>query len=174
MSTWLIDPIHSEVKFKIRHLVVSNVTGHFGKFDATITTPSDDFSDASISFNADVASIDTRNEQRDGHLKSADFFNVEQFPKMQFVSKEFKKEAEGEYTVVGDLSLHGVTKEVKLHAQYNGTVAGLGGGTVAGFEITGKLSRTDFGLTWNAVTEAGHIALSDDVKIDINAELIKQ
>lgn len=174
MSTWLIDPIHSEVKFKIRHLVVSTVTGHFGKFDATITTASDDFSDASISFNAEVASIDTRNEQRDGHLKSADFFNVEQYPKMEFVSKGIQKEKDGEYTVIGDLSLHGVTKEVKLHAQYNGTVAGLGGSTVAGFEITGKISRNDFGLTWNAITETGGIALSDDVKIDINAELIKQ
>jgi polyisoprenoid-binding protein YceI len=174
MSTWLIDPIHSEVKFKIRHLVVSNVTGHFGKFDATITTSSDDFSDANITFTADVASIDTRNEQRDGHLKSGDFFNVEQFPIMKFVSKEVQKNRDGELTVIGDFTLHGVTKEVQLHAQYNGTVAGLGGSTVAGFEITGKLNRSDFGLTWNTLTETGGIALSDDVKIDINAELIKQ
>src|SRR4026208_1275953 len=101
MSTWLIDPIHSEVKFKIRHLLVSTVTGHFGKFNATITTKSDDFSDADISFSADVASIDTRNEQRDGHLKSADFFNTEEYPVMNFVSKEIQKEKDGEYIVIG-------------------------------------------------------------------------
>ncbi len=173
MTTWTIDPVHSEVKFKVKHLVVSTVTGHFNKFNATITTPTDSFADASVSFEADVNSIDTKNEQRDGHLKSPDFFDAEHNPTLSFVSKKVQPHDENEYTIIGDLTIRGITHEVKLNAIYNGTVAGLGGKTVAGFEIKGKLNRQDYGLSWSALTEAGGIVVSDEVKLEIDAEMVK-
>jgi polyisoprenoid-binding protein YceI len=173
MTTWKIDPTHSEVKFKVKHLVVSTVTGHFNSFNAQVETSKDDFSDAKITFEADVNSVDTKNEQRDGHLKSPDFFDVANYPKLTFVSKSFKKTGNGEYALIGDLTLRGKTKETKLDVVYNGTVKGFGGIDVAGFEITGKINRQDFGLTWSALTEAGGVVVSDDVKFEINAEFVK-
>lgn len=173
MTTWKIDPAHSEVKFKVKHLVVSTVTGHFNKFDAKVETANGDFADAKISFEAEIGSIDTKNEQRDGHLKSPDFFDAANHPKLTFVSKSFKKKANGEYELVGDLTVRGTKKETKLDVVYNGTVKGFGGVDVAGFEITGKINRQDFGLTWSALTEAGGVVVSDDVKFEINAEFLK-
>jgi polyisoprenoid-binding protein YceI len=172
MTTWKIDPTHSEVKFKVKHLVVSTVTGHFNNYVATAETPGD-FSDAKIAFEADVDSIDTKNAQRDGHLKSPDFFDAAQFPKLTFVSKSFKKKSGNEFELVGDLTIRGTKKETKLDVVYNGTVKGFGGVDVAGFEITGKINRQDFGLTWSALTEAGGVVVSDDVKFEINAEFTK-
>jgi polyisoprenoid-binding protein YceI len=173
MNTWKIDPTHSEVKFKVKHLVVSTVTGHFNKYDAKAETPNGDFSEAKITFEAEVGSIDTKNEQRDGHLKSPDFFDVANHPNMTFVSKSFKKKANGEYELVGDLTIRGRKKETKLDVVYNGTVKGFGGIDVAGFEITGKINRQDFGLTWSTLTEAGGVVVSDDVKFEINAEFVR-
>ncbi|AFH50449.1 Hypothetical protein IALB_2746 [Ignavibacterium album JCM 16511] len=173
MATWKIDPAHSEIKFKVKHLVVSTVTGQFKTFDATVESEKSDFSDAKISFWTDVNSIDTRNEQRDAHLKSADFFDAENHPKINFNSKSINKKSDNEYEVVGDLTIRGVTKEIKLNVIYNGTVKGFGGGEVAGFEITGKLNRFDYGLQWNALTEAGGIVVGDEVKIEISCELTK-
>jgi len=173
MTTWKIDPTHSEINFKVKHLVVSTVTGHFSKFDAAIETSKEDFSDAKINFEADINSIDTKNEQRDGHLKSADFFDAEKHPKMSFVSKSVKKISDHEMQVIGSLTLRGVTKEVTLDVIYNGTVAGFGGTEVAGFEVRGKVNRFDFGLQWNALTEAGGVVVSNEVKIEILAEFNK-
>ncbi|MEP0860633.1 MAG: YceI family protein [Ignavibacterium sp.] len=173
MATWKIDPAHSEIKFKVKHLVVSTVTGQFKVFDATVESEKSDFSDAKISFWADVNSIDTRNEQRDAHLKSADFFDAVNHPKIVFESKAINKKSDNEYEVVGDLTIRGVTKEIKLNVTYNGTVKGFGGGEVAGFEMTGKLNRFDYGLQWNALTEAGGIVVGDEVKIEISCELTK-
>jgi len=173
MTTWKIDPAHSEINFKVKHLVVSTVTGHFSKFDASIETSKEDFSDAKINFEADINSIDTKNEQRDGHLKSADFFDSENHPKMTFVSKSIKKVSDHEMKVTGNLTLRGVTKEITLDVIYNGTVAGFGGTQVAGFEVRGKLNRFDFGLQWNALTEAGGVVVSNEVKIEILAEFNK-
>lgn len=173
MATWKIDPSHSEIKFKVKHLVVSTVTGQFDKFDATVEADKSDFSDAKISFWADVNSINTRNEQRDAHLKSADFFDAENFPKIEFMSKSITRKSDSDYEVSGNLTIRGVTKEVKLNVTYNGTVKGFGGGEVAGFEITGKINRFDFGLKWNALTEAGGIVVGDEVKIEISCELTK-
>src|SRR4051794_32417077 len=124
MATWTIDPIHSEVKFKVRHLVVATVTGNFQTFSGTLEAEKEDFSDAKVSFEADVNSITTHNEQRDGHLKSADFFLVEEHPKMTFVTKSVTKKSDGELAVTGDLNLRGITKEIKLDVAYNGTVLG--------------------------------------------------
>jgi polyisoprenoid-binding protein YceI len=147
------------VSFKVKHLVVSTVTGHFRTFDATIETAQPDFSDAVVRFEAEVDSIDTKNAQRDGHLKSADFFDAATHPTLSFVSKK-----------VARVSVRGVTKPVSLDVVYNGTVAGFGGNRVAGFEIRTKLNRFDFGLQWNAVTEAGGVVVSNEVKIEILAE----
>lgn len=173
MNTWKIDPAHSEINFKVKHLVVSTFTGHFKTFDATIQTNKDDFSDANIKFEADVNSISTKNDQRDAHLKSADFFDAENHPKMTFVSKSIKKISDHEMQVKGDLSIRGKSKEITLDVIYNGTVAGFGNTQVAGFEVRGKLNRFDFGLQWNALTEAGGVVVSNEVKIEILAEFNK-
>ncbi len=170
MATWQIDPAHSEVKFKIKHLVVSTVTGHFRNFHAAIETENQDFSDARISFEADVNSINTNNEQRDAHLKSPDFFDAAKHPKMIFRSTSVSRVSDDKLKVMGYLTIREVTRSVTLEVSYNGTVAGFGGKKVAGFEITGKINRFDYGLTWNALTEAGGVVVSSDVKLDIAAE----
>ncbi len=176
MTQWKIDPTHSEVNFKVKHLVVSTVTGHFGRFDAAIETGEssgsggDDFADARVSFEADIDSISTKNDQRDGHLKSADFFDAANHPKMTFVSTSVRKLSDHELRVTGDLTLRGVTKPVELDVIYNGTVSGFGGTRVAGFEIRAKINRFDFGLQWNAITEAGGVVVGNEVKIEILAE----
>ena len=174
MATWTIDPIHSEVKFKVKHLVVSTVTGNFQTFSGKLVSEKPDFSDANVSFEADINSITTHNEQRDGHLKSADFFLAEEHPKMTFVTKNVEKKSDSDLVVTGDLNIRGITKEIKLNVVYNGTILGFGNVPTAGFEVTGKINRKDFGMTFNGLTEAGHIAVSDEVKIEINLEMNKQ
>jgi polyisoprenoid-binding protein YceI len=173
MTTWKIDPAHSEVNFKVKHMLVSTVRGNFDKFDATIETSKEDFSDAKIKFEADVNSISTRNEQRDAHLKSSDFFDADNNPKMIFESTAVKKISDFEMQVKGNLTLRGVTKEVTLDVVYNGIVSGFGDTKVAGFEVNGKLNRFDYGLQWNALTEAGGVVVSNEVKIEILAEFNK-
>lgn len=173
MANWKIDTTHSEVKFKVKHLVISTVTGHFTRFNATISGDIEDLSKSKITFEADVDSIETKNTQRDEHLKSADFFDAQNHPKIHFTSKSVADKSEGEYAVTGDLSIRGNVREITLTALYNGTVKGFGGVEVSGFEITGKVNRQDFGLTWNALTEAGGVVLSDEVKFEIFAEFNK-
>ncbi len=173
MALWKVDQAHSEIKFKVKHLVVSTVTGQFTSFEGKVEADNADFSDAKISFEADVNSIDTKNEQRDGHLKSPDFFDAANHPKLTFVSKSITKKSDDEYVVLGDITIRGTKKEVSLSVTYNGTTKGFGGVDVAGFEISGKLNRFDFGLQWNALTEVGGIVVGDEVKIDIIAELQK-
>ncbi|MEP7236137.1 MAG: YceI family protein [Ignavibacteriota bacterium] len=174
MATWTIDPAHSEVTFKVKHLVISTVTGNFQTFSGTVEALKEDFSDAKINFEADVNSITTHNEQRDGHLKTADFFDSANHPKMTFVSKMVEKNSDGNLIVTGDLSIRGITKEVKLDATYNGTILGFGNQPTAGFEIKGKVNRKDFGMTFDALTEAGGIIVSEEVRIEIGTELKKE
>jgi polyisoprenoid-binding protein YceI len=174
MALWKVDQAHSEIKFKVKHLVVSTVTGQFTSFSGTVESDKPDFSDSKISFEADINSINTNNEQRDGHLKSPDFFDAANHPKLTFVSKSISKKSYEEYIVVGDMTIRGITKEISLNVTYNGTTKGFGGVDVAGFEITGKLNRFDYGLQWNALTEAGGIVVSEEVKIEISAELNRQ
>lgn len=174
MATWKMDSAHSEVKFKVRHLVVSTVTGNFDQFSATVESSKPDFTDAKISFEADVNSINTKNEHREGHLKSPDFFDAANHPKITFVSKSFAKKSGDEYELIGDLTIRETTKEIKLVVAYNGTVKGFGGSfDVAAFEVTGKINRQDFGLKWSALTETGGVVVSDDVKIEVLAEFVK-
>jgi polyisoprenoid-binding protein YceI len=168
-TKWAIDPTHSEITFKVKHMMISTVTGHFQEFDANLETDNENFVDASINFSAKIDSINTKNADRDGHLKSDDFFNAEAYPEMTFVSKSFDGE-----TLVGDLTIRDVTKEVALDVDLNGIAVDPYGQTKAGFEIKGEISRKDFNLTWNAVTEAGSIVVSDKVKIQVEAQFIKQ
>jgi polyisoprenoid-binding protein YceI len=170
MAKWIIDQAHSEIKFKVKHLVISTVTGQFGAFEGSVESDRPDFSDARIRFEADVNSITTRNDQRDGHLKSPDFFDVANHPKMSFVSSSFVKKGDDRYELTGDLTMRGNTRQVRLETVYNGTVKGFDG-NIAAFEISGKLSRKEFGLLWNALTETGGVAVGDEVKLDITVEL---
>ncbi|HRN27631.1 MAG TPA: YceI family protein [Ignavibacteriaceae bacterium] len=173
MTTWKIDPGHSEVNFRVKHLLVSTVRGNFDNFNAAIETSNEDFSDAKIKFEADVNSINTKNEQRDTHLKSADFFDAENHPKMTFESTSVKVVSDHEMKVKGMLTLRGVTKEITLDVIYNGIVSGFGDVKVAGFEVNAKLNRFDYGLKWNTLTEAGGVVVSNEVKIEILAEFNK-
>ena len=172
MTIWNIDPAHSEITFKVKHMVISTVTGQFRKFNGTIEARASDFRDARISFTADVDSISTNNEQRDAHLKSPDFFDAENHPQLTFGSKSFTRNNATYYELVGDMTIRGITKEIKLSAIFHGIVKGFDG-DIAAFEITGKLNRQDFGLRWNALTEAGGVAVSDEVRINIIVELKK-
>jgi polyisoprenoid-binding protein YceI len=167
-TKWAIDPTHSEVSFKVKHLVISTVTGYFKSFEGTVDTASEDFDGANISFSADIASIFTNQSDRDNHLKSADFFDAEKFPKMSF-SGILKGSA-----LEGELTIKDITKKVTLDVDFGGIVEDPYGQTKAGFEIEGKISRKEFGLMWNAVTEAGSVVVSDQVRIIVNAQVVKQ
>lgn len=174
MATFKIDAAHSEIAFKVKHLMISTVSGAFKKFDATAETGKGDFSDVKVTFEADVDSIDTKDEQRDGHLKGDDFFNAEKFPKITFVSTSVERKSDTEYTLTGDLTIRDVTQPVELNVEYNGTVNDPWGQVKAGFEITGKISRKEYNLKWNQLTEAGGIMVGDDVKLHLNVEMTKQ
>lgn len=173
-TNWKIDPTHSEILFKVKHLMITTVTGYFKKFDLDVETEGEDFTKASkISFTADIDSINTNNEQRDTHLKSADFFDAAAHAQLLFEGKKFHGSGD-EYTLEGDLTMRGTTKPISLRVEYAGTVVDPYGQTKAGFTVDGKLSRKEFGLTWNAVTEAGQVVVSDEIKIHAEVQLVKQ
>lgn len=175
-TNWKVDGSHSKLGFAVTHLMVSETEGKFKVYEGTVTSKSDlDFTDAKIEFSVDVNSINTDDEKRDGHLKSADFFDVEKFPKMTFKATSMKAgKIKGTYDLEGDLTMHGVTKKVKLTAiGASKTVKDPWGNTKYAFKITGKLNRVDYGLKWNAALEAGGVVVSEDVKIDCTIELNK-
>jgi polyisoprenoid-binding protein YceI len=171
-TKWAIDPTHTEVQFKVKHLVISTVTGFFKKFSGSVESESEDFDGANVNFSLDVNSIDTNQADRDGHLKSPDFFSAEQHPTIDFTGSLTKVEG-SEYTLDGALTIRGTTKAIVLTAELGGTMVDPWGNTKAGFEINGKLNRKDFGLNWNALTEAGGMVVSEEVKLHINVELAK-
>jgi len=173
MATYQIDPAHSEIQFKVKHLMISTVTGTFNSFSGSLTSDSEDFDGASVTFSADINSIDTGNEQRDGHLKSADFFNAEEHPQLVFSNGKLSKTHNG-FSLNGELTLRGVTKPLSLDVEYNGTMVDPWGQTKAGFELTGSIKRKEFGLSWDAVTEAGGVVVSDEVKLSLNVQVVKQ
>lgn len=173
-NTWVLDPTHSEVQFKVKHMMISTVTGELKQFDVQMTSEGADFTKANAKFTAPVASIDTKNEQRDNHLKGSDFFDAENHPEITFESKSLKKKNEDEYELNGDLTIRGVTRPVNLKVENNGVIKDPYGNQRTGFEISGKINRKDFGLSWNALTEAGGMVVSDDVRIAANIELIQQ
>jgi polyisoprenoid-binding protein YceI len=173
MSNFKIDPSHSEVSFKVKHLMISTVTGQFGAFDAEMAAEQADFSDAKINFNAEINSISTNNSQRDEHLKSADFFDAAAHPKLEFTSTAFRKTDDNNYQLEGNLSLHGIVKPIVFEVEYAGQMTDSYGNEKHGFEINGKINRKDYDLNWSAVTEAGGIVVSDEVKIAVNAQFVK-
>ena len=171
---WTLDPTHSEVQFKVRHLMISNVTGNFQKFDIQVETQDLDFMTAKAKFTADVSSVDTKNEQRDGHLKSPDFFDAAKYPTLGFVATRYEKVDNDSYELYGDLTIRDVTKNIKLDVEFGGVITDPWGNTRAGFSINGKINRKDFGLSWHTVTETGGLVAGDDVKIHVEVEFIKQ
>lgn len=174
-TVWKLDPTHSEVVFKVKHLVITTVTGHFRSFDGTVETENDsDFSSAKVDFTIDAGSIDTNQADRDGHLKSADFFDAESHPKITFASTSLEQKSDDEFVLNGDLTVRGTTLPVKFNVEFGGTVTDPYGNFKAGFEVTGKISRKAFGLTWSAVTEAGAVVVGDDVKIQASVQFVKQ
>jgi polyisoprenoid-binding protein YceI len=173
-TTWKIDPTHSEVLFKVKHLMITTVTGHFKTFNLDVETEGDDFTKASkIDFTADIESISTNNEQRDGHLRSPDFFDAATHPQLHFAGKNFSNDGD-DLKLTGDLTIRGTTRPVTVNVEYAGIVVDPYGQTKAGFTVDGKISRKEFGLTWSAVTEAGAVVVSDDIKIHAEIQLVKQ
>jgi len=176
-TNWKVDASHSKLGFSVTHMMVSETEGKFRIFDGSATSKSDlDFTDAAISFTADAASINTEDPKRDGHLKGPDFFDTGKYPAITFKSTSMKLNGQGKtsYDLVGDLTMHGVTKKVQLLAiGASQTVKDPYGNTKYGFKVTGVLNRKDFGLNWNAALEAGGVAVSDEVQINCNIELNK-
>ena len=171
-GTWVVDKPHTNVKFSVAHLVISDVDGNFKSFDGTMESSKADFSDAKITFTADVSSINTDNEMRDNHLKSDEFFNAAKFPQMKFVSTSFTPLGDNKYKLVGNLTIRDVTKSVTFDVKYGGTVAAMGG-THAGFKATTTIDRFDYNLKWSKTTEAGGMVAGKDVEITINADFKK-
>lgn len=174
MTKWKIDESHSEIGFKVKHLMITNVSGYFTRFTGNMLTSSDDFHDATISFEAAADSIDTQNRQRDEHLRNGDFFDAANHPKISFVSKKVKKVDDEQYKLLGELTIKGETHPIELDVVHAGTTIDPYGQTKAGFALKGRLHRADYGLRWNATTEAGGIVLSDEVKLNMEVQLIKE
>jgi polyisoprenoid-binding protein YceI len=172
-TNWNIDSTHSVIGFKVRHMMISNVTGTFGDFNATAETAGDDFSTAKFSFRAGIDSINTGVVDRDGHLKSADFFDSANHPDLTFVSKSVNKISEEELEILGDMTIRGTTKSVKLKAEFNGIAVDPYGQTKAGLSIIGKIKRSEFGLVWSAVTEAGNIVVGDEITLNTEIQFVK-
>ena len=173
-TNWKVDTMHSEVGFKVRHMMISNVGGSFGSFDAHATTAGDDFTTAQLSFNADINSINTGVADRDGHLKSADFFDAESHPALTFTSTGITKINNETLEIAGHLQIKGQTHPVVLKAEFAGIAVDPYGQTKAGMTLSGSIKRSEFGLTWSAVTEAGNIVVSDDIKLGAELQFIKQ
>jgi len=172
-TNWALDAMHSELHFKVKHMMVSTVTGSFTKFEVNVSTEGEDLTTARINFSADVDSINTGNAQRDGHLKSPDFFDIANHPKITFESTSMQKVSDENYKLHGNLSMHGVTHPIELSVEYGGTAKDPYGNTRAGFNLEGKINRKDYGLVYNALLETGGVAISEEVKILANLEFIK-
>ena len=172
-TKWALDPTHSELQFKVKHLMITTVTGSLKTFSATLASTEGDFTDAEISFDGDISSIDTGNTDRDNHLKSGDFFDATKFPTMSFKSSSVEKDGD-DLTIKGDLTIKNVTKAVKLIAEFGGIATDPYGNTKAGFTLSGKINRTDFGLTWNATLETGGVMVSEEVRILGELQFVKQ
>lgn len=174
VDKWSIDSSHSEISFKVRHLMITTITGYFGKFTLELETRDDDFNTAkNIEFAAEINSINTNDKQRDEHLKSADFFNGAVYSHLRFKGSKYQ-ETGSHAELTGALTIGSITRTVTLLVSFGGIVIDIYGQTKAGFSLSGTLSRKDFGLIWDAVTEAGHIVVSDEVRINAEIQIIKQ
>lgn len=173
-TKWNVDPIHSELGFKIKHLMISNVSGTFRNFQVQVETNEDDFSSAVIKVTVEINSISSNNEQRDHHLLASDFFEAEKYPQLIFQSSKVEKEDDDTFYVFGELTMKGITKPVKLTVQYSGITKDPWGGVRAGFDVTGKINRSDWGMSFNGALETGGVILSEEVKIFGELQLLKQ
>lgn len=176
MSTtaWKLDQSHSEIQFKVKHLMISNVTGNFTSFNGTVRTQDDDFTTSKIQFTADIDSISTNNEQRDAHLKNGDFFDAENHPQLTFTSSRLERLDEENYKLYGSLTMRGNTKDVVLNVEFGGITQDPWGNTRAGFSVTGKIDRQDYGVSFGAVTETGGLLLGNEVKLFANVQFVKE
>lgn len=172
-TKWAVDPAHSSVDFSIRHMMIANVKGSFHTFDAAIDADPADLTTATISFTVELASVDTRNTDRDNHLRSADFFNVEVNPTLTFTATSIEATDEGEYAVTGELSLNGTTKQETFNVVFEGEGKDPWGNQKVGFSAEGKIKRSDYGLTWNAALETGGVLVGDQVKISLEIQATK-
>ncbi|MFN8437208.1 MAG: YceI family protein [Cytophagales bacterium] len=170
---WLVDASHSEVQFKVKHLVISTVTGTFKEFEGALEAESEDFDNAKVDFSIKANSISTNQNDRDNHLKSGDFFDAEKYPSLSFKNGILKKKSKEDYSLTGELTIKDVTKTVELNVEYGGVSKDPWGNTKAGFEVTGKINRTEFGLTWNATLETGGVLVGESIALDINIQLVK-
>jgi polyisoprenoid-binding protein YceI len=173
-TKWILDSTHSELGFKIKHLMITNVSGAFKTFSAEVETDDEDFSSATINLSAEISSITTNNEQRDAHLLASDFFEAELYPSLTFGSTKIEKKDSDTFKLVGDLTLKGITKPVTLNVEYSGVTKDPWGGERAGFVVSGKINRSEYGLNFNAALETGGMVLGDEVKIFSEVQLVKQ
>jgi polyisoprenoid-binding protein YceI len=173
-TKWLLDPAHSELTFKIKHLMISNVSGAFRNFSANVETEGTDFSKAHINLTAEMDSISTNNEQRDAHLRNSDFFEVEKFPQLKFTSTRIEQTDDESFNLYGNLTIKGVTKPVKLTMEFNGMVKDPYGQEKAGFLVSGKIKRSDWGINLNVALETGGLMLGEDVRIESEVQFVRQ
>lgn len=173
-TTWVIDPSHSEIAFKVKHLMISNVKGSFGEFSGQLVTEGDDFSTSEINFQINPASITTGAVDRDEHLKSPDFFDVENYKEITFSSGKLVNTGDDEFSLTGNLVIKGISQPVKLDVEFGGLMTDPWGNVKAGFSINGKINRKDFGLTWNAALEAGGVLVGDEIRLNLDVQLLKQ
>lgn len=174
MAKWTVDPAHSEVSFKVKHLMITNVKGTIRNYELEVITDNDQFMPAEITFTADAASIDTGNEQRDQHLQSPEFFDAAQYPKIVFKGTRFEKKGDDEYELYGDLTIRDITRPIELDVEFAGLMKDPWGNTKAGFTVNGKFNRKDWGLHWNAALETGGVMVSDEVRVSADIQLVKQ
>jgi len=173
-TKWVLDPTHSELGFKVKHLMISSVSGSLKSFQAEVETQGEDFTTAKINLAADMASISTNNDQRDAHLRNSDFFEVEKYPELRFTSTRLEKTDSDTFSLFGDLTIKGVTRPVKLNVEFNGVTKDPWGGERAGFVVTGKINRSEWGVSFNGVMETGGVVLSEEVRIASEIQLVKQ
>lgn len=173
-TKWVLDPTHSELLFRVKHLMISSVKGEFTKFTAEINAPEDDLTKASVEVSVDASSVFTNEETRDNHLKSADFFDAENYSELTFVGTSFDKVDDQNYKLTGDLTIKGTTKEIVLDVEFGGIMKDPWGNEKAGFSLSGKLNRKEFGLNWNTALETGGVLVGDEVKVTGEVQFVKQ
>lgn len=174
-TKWVIDPSHSEIAFKVKHLMITNVKGVFKEFDASIRTTGNDFMTSEIDFFMNPASVDTGDAKRDEHLRGEDFFDVEHHKQITFIGDSYENvDSDGSYELYGNLTIKGITKKIKLDVEFGGVMKDPWGNEKAGFSINGKINRKDWGLTWNAALEAGGVLVSDEIRISCEVQLVRQ
>lgn len=173
-TNWSFDKAHSKIGFTVSHMVITDVDGKFNEYEGTVVTEGDDFEGAQVNFTIEANSINTDNERRDNHLRSDDFFAADEYPQITFTGKSMKKISENKYELVGDLTIRGTTKEIKLDVTHNGTVQDPWGNTKAGFKLAGSLDRFEYGLKWNTAIETGGLVVGKTVYLNIDIQLKKE